>query len=72
MEWFVNLWGVDAPSTSQFGRSTRTGGKRVVLSYPIKKLALVAKGKVRYRFVVDAAPDPVTGKRKQLTRTFGG
>jgi integrase len=46
-------------------------GKRVVLSYPIKKLAPDAKGKVRYRFVVDAGPDPVTGKRKQVTRTFG-
>ncbi|GGQ78263.1 hypothetical protein GCM10010216_45050 [Streptomyces flaveolus] len=46
-------------------------GKRVVLSYPIKKLAPNAKGKVRYRFVVDAGPDPVTGKRKQVTRTFG-
>ncbi len=27
--------------------------KRVVLSYPIKKLAPNAKGKVRYRFVLD-------------------
>ncbi|MEU4307823.1 tyrosine recombinase XerC [Streptomyces rochei] len=63
--------GVEAPSTSQSWRSAQTGGKRVVLSYPIKKLAPNAKGKVRYRFVVDAGPDPVTGKRKQLTRTFG-
>ena len=30
-----------------------------------------AKGQIRYRFVVDVGIDPATGKRKQLTRTFG-
>lgn len=30
-----------------------------------------AKGQIRYRFVVDIGIDPTTGKRKQLTRTFG-
>nr|WP_237558027.1 phage integrase SAM-like domain-containing protein [Streptomyces sp. SID5470] len=30
-----------------------------------------AKGEVRYRFVVDVGADPVTGKRKQVTRAFG-
>lgn len=29
------------------------------------------KGQIRYRFVVDIGIDPATGKRKQLTRTFG-
>ncbi|GLW49652.1 site-specific integrase [Streptomyces sp. NBRC 14336] len=29
------------------------------------------KGQIRYRFVVDIGIDPTTGKRKQLTRTFG-
>ncbi|MER6081910.1 Arm DNA-binding domain-containing protein [Streptomyces sp. NPDC001833] len=42
----------------------------MVLSVPIKKLSPNAKGKVRYRFVVDVGRDPETGKRKQLTRTF--
>ncbi|MDT0616513.1 Arm DNA-binding domain-containing protein [Streptomyces lancefieldiae] len=40
------------------------------MSEPIKKLPPNAKGKVRYRFVVDAGTDPETGKRKQLRRTF--
>ncbi|MFF8903204.1 tyrosine-type recombinase/integrase [Streptomyces lydicus] len=39
------------------------------MSDPIKKLPPNAKGKVRYRFVVDVGIDPVTGKRKQLTVT---
>ncbi|MDT9698175.1 tyrosine-type recombinase/integrase [Streptomyces sp. P17] len=43
----------------------------MVLSVPIKKLPPNAKGEVRYRFVVDVGADPVTGKRKQVTRTFG-
>lgn len=43
----------------------------MVLSVPIKKLLPNAKGEVRYRFVVDVGADPVTGKRKQVTRTFG-
>lgn len=43
----------------------------MVLSVPIKKLPPNAKGQVRYRFVVDVGADPVTGKRKQVTRTFG-
>ncbi|MEH0551153.1 tyrosine-type recombinase/integrase [Streptomyces sp. B21-101] len=30
-----------------------------------------AKGQIRYRFVVDVGIDPATGKRRQLTRTFG-
>ncbi|WP_258539479.1 site-specific integrase [Streptomyces ipomoeae] len=30
-----------------------------------------AKGQIRYRFVVDVGIDHATGKRKQLTRTFG-
>lgn len=34
----------------------------------IKKVT--ARGKVRYQFVVDIGPDPKTGKRRQLTRTF--
>ncbi|MCX5203199.1 site-specific integrase [Streptomyces sp. NBC_00237] len=42
-----------------------------ILSEPIKKLPPNAKGQVRYRFVVDVGTDPATGKRKQLTRTFG-
>ncbi|GBQ01025.1 site-specific integrase [Streptomyces spongiicola] len=33
----------------------------------IKKVT--ARGKTRYRFVVDIGPDPVTGKRRQLTVT---
>jgi integrase len=41
-----------------------------ILSVPIKKLPPNAKGQIRYRFVVDVGTDPVTGKRKQLTRTF--
>ncbi|MFJ9710688.1 tyrosine-type recombinase/integrase [Streptomyces sp. NPDC101234] len=41
------------------------------MSVPIKKLPPNAKGQVRYRFVVDVGSDPATGKRKQLTRTFG-
>ncbi|MEV5958504.1 Arm DNA-binding domain-containing protein [Streptomyces sp. NPDC051987] len=41
-----------------------------ILSDPIKKLPPNLKGKVRYRFVVDAGIDPETGKRKQLRRTF--
>ncbi|MGC4971813.1 tyrosine-type recombinase/integrase [Streptomyces sp. DT199] len=40
------------------------------LSDPIKKLPPNSKGKVRYRFVVDAGIDPETGKRRQLRRTF--
>ncbi|WP_399944266.1 hypothetical protein ACGH52_31545 [Streptomyces sp. BBFR25] len=60
-----------ALATSLFQRSSDTEGKRAVLSCPIKKLVPDAKGKVRYRFVVDAGPDPVTGKRKQVPRTFG-
>lgn len=34
----------------------------------IKKITL-KNGKTRYRFVVDIGPDPVTGKRRQLTVT---
>lgn len=41
-----------------------------ILSDPIKKLPPNSKGKVRYRFVVDAGIDPETGKRRQLRRTF--
>ncbi|WP_259407610.1 site-specific integrase [Streptomyces akebiae] len=41
------------------------------LAEPIKKLPPNAKGQIRYRFVVDVGIDPETGKRKQLTRTFG-
>jgi predicted transcriptional regulator len=36
-----------------------------------RKLVPKSKGKVRYRCAVDAGPGPVTGKRKQVTRTFG-
>ncbi|SCK37301.1 Site-specific recombinase XerD [Streptomyces sp. WMMB 714] len=39
------------------------------MSNPIKKLPPNAKGQVRYRFVVDAGTDPITGKRRQLTVT---
>lgn len=39
------------------------------MSDPIKEIEL-KNGKVRYRFVVDVGPDPQTGDRKQLTRTF--
>ena len=35
-----------------------------------KKVTL-KDGSVRWRIVTDAGRDPVTGKRKQLTRTFG-
>jgi integrase len=49
-----------------------TPSRRVsFLSEPIKKLPPNAKGQVRYRFVVDAGINPETGKRKQITRTFG-
>ncbi|MFJ4806042.1 tyrosine-type recombinase/integrase [Streptomyces murinus] len=41
-----------------------------ILSDPIKKPPPNSKGKVRYRFVVDAGIDPETRKRKQLRRTF--
>lgn len=43
----------------------------MILSDPIKKLPPNAKGQIRYRFVVDVGTHPATGKRKQLTRTFG-
>ncbi|MFI6864533.1 tyrosine-type recombinase/integrase [Streptomyces sp. NPDC050421] len=43
----------------------------MILSDPIKKLPPNAKGQVRFRFVVDVGTHPATGKRKQLTRTFG-
>lgn len=46
-------------------------GSLLFLSVPIKKLLPNAKGEVRYRFVVDVGADPVTGKRKQVTRTSG-
>lgn len=42
-----------------------------VVSVPIKKLSPDAKGRVRYRFVVDVGAHPSTGKRRQVTRTFG-
>ncbi|MEV7405654.1 site-specific integrase [Streptomyces sp. NPDC091267] len=38
---------------------------------PIKRLSPNAKGQVRYRFVVDVGAHPSTGKRRQVTRTFG-
>ncbi|MFJ3594318.1 tyrosine-type recombinase/integrase [Streptomyces sp. NPDC090231] len=41
------------------------------MSVPIKKLSPDAKGKVRYRFVVDVGAHSSTGKRRQVTRTFG-
>lgn len=41
------------------------------MSVPIKKLSPDAKGRVRYRFVVDVGAHPSTGKRRQVTRTFG-
>ncbi|MEW1671625.1 tyrosine-type recombinase/integrase [Streptomyces noursei] len=43
----------------------------MALPVPIKKLSPNAKGEVRYRFVVDVGINPLTGKRKQVTRTFG-
>ena len=39
------------------------------MSDSIKRIEL-KDGRVRYRFVVDVGPDPGTGKRTQLTRTF--
>ena len=27
-------------------------------------------GRTRYRFVIDIGPDPITGKRRQKTRTY--
>lgn len=35
------------------------------------KKVVLADGTVRYRVVFDAGRDPETGKRRQLTRTFG-
>ncbi|MFF0794702.1 Arm DNA-binding domain-containing protein [Streptomyces spiralis] len=58
-QWLLRSCAVSTPS------------RRVsILSDPIKKLPPNSKGKVRYRFVVDAGIDPETGKRKQLRRTF--
>ncbi|WP_327112925.1 site-specific integrase [Streptomyces sp. NBC_01341] len=41
------------------------------MSVPIKKLSPDAKGHARYRFVVDVGAHPSTGKRRQVSRTFG-
>lgn len=41
------------------------------MSVPIKKLPPNAKGQIRYRFVVDVGTHSSTGKRQQVTRTFG-
>ncbi|MCX5339726.1 hypothetical protein [Streptomyces atratus] len=41
------------------------------MSVPIKKLPPNAKGQIRYRFVVDVGTHSLTGKRQQVTRTFG-
>ncbi|MFE6459471.1 tyrosine-type recombinase/integrase [Streptomyces cinereoruber] len=40
------------------------------LSGPIKKLPPNSRGKIRYRFVIDAGVNPETGGRKQISRTF--
>ena len=37
---------------------------------PIKKIEL-KDGTTRYRFVIDIGRDPATGKRRQLTKTYG-
>ncbi|MBQ1116536.1 hypothetical protein [Streptomyces sp. C3-3] len=58
-------------------RPMTTGGLRPlvsgvkVVSVPIKKLSPHAKGQARYRCVVDVGAHPSTGKRRQVTRTFG-